>query len=562
MITRPQFFTDFFDEERDLKYSKQLTEMVTGTQIVGLILIGVGVFSLEKLPDFQKTLSIWMLILGFSTLIAFWTYCWFDGISHAVEFIEWIEWRPTPLHEAQRKTRILRGTLLLILIDTLILATLITVTGGPGYSPLDPLLPIIPIIAMILQQPKRTVYVALGSGLSVIALFLGHQLLHMLRISHSHFPQGWQYDGHSDPAYPMAFGIVTIGAVGLTIFEFLISHKIPSLRKGVKAIVDPLLLTHSDAKAITTSVRRGTKSWTRWLEHRGLPTADLSLVHGEHELIRQAVVLSIPHWFQLSDWSKWRLRRLTRRVTFLTLAAHWIDDHFDSLGVHCENPALRNETLLASPPQLVRDLKVARKFHRLNELLRGMKTIVQKDHRLQVENAVIRIIYGGFIQNAKNPEHLQALLNEYIKFVSEGISPKLVDIYKHTLQSDRPVTVWITTKVVMELLDCCSPSFSRDRAEFLNLLYGPILYYQDWDSEVLKETFGGAFGKSPDEIKERLPTPDDLLSLLEQCWSVMPSIFGGGLPYSRKQQLRMLLDIYEKPLPEELRTSYARFLTS
>lgn len=564
MIIRPRFFTDFFDQQRDLKYSKQLTEMVTVTQVVGLALIGWGVFSLENLPKFQKNVGFWMLMLGGVTLAAFLFYCWFDGIiNNAFEYIERIEWRPQALHEAQRKTRVLRGILLLILVDTFILTTLITVTGGPGSSPLDPMLPIIPIIAMILQQPKRTVYIALGSGLVVVLFFLGHQTLHALGIDHPHFGTDWVYNGHEDPRYALAFGVVTIGAVCLTIFEFLISHKMPSLNKGIRAIVDPLLITNSDSKGITVSIKKGTKSWTKWLEHRDLPTADLSLVHSEPELIKQAVVLSIPHWIQHSDWSRWKLRRLTRRITFLTLAAHWIDDHFDSLGVYCEDPELRKKTLQASPPQFLHNMQMAQEFYRLNELLRGMKRIVQKNHRNQVENSVIRIIYGGLIQNATSAERLRILLNEYVSFVSADISTAIKDVYKSILESERPMTVWITTKVVMELLDSCSPAFSRDEAEFLNLLYGPILYYQDWEDEIVKESFGAAFGAEPNDVRKQLPNQDDLLSLLEQCRKLISVVYKENFPSYRRAQLSVLLQIYgDDRLPSQVSDSYKRFLTN
>ena len=188
---------------------------------------------------------------------------------------------------------------------------------------------------MILQQPKRTVYVALGSGLSVIILLLIHRAMHAFGVAHPHFGSGWTYNAHSDARFSVAFGGVAIGTILLSILEFRISHKMPSLRKGVAAVALPLLKGNANAEEITSSVRRGCKAWVRWLEHRDLPTGDLSLVHDEHELIKQAVILSIPYWIHHSKWSKRKLRRLTRRTTFLTLAAHWIDDHFDSLGVYC-----------------------------------------------------------------------------------------------------------------------------------------------------------------------------------------------------------------------------------
>lgn len=557
MNNQPLFFTDLFDQERDQKYSRQLTEMVSVTQIVGLVLIAVGIFTLAHLPSFQRTLSFWLLGVGFCSTVAFFFYCWFDLITDVLDYIEFIEWRPLALSEAQRKTRVLRGIFLLMVIDTLILTALIAITGGPGNSTLDPLLPIIPIIAMILQQPKRTVYVALFSGLIVILNYLVHHAVHTAGLSHPHLGNGWVYDAHHDSTFPYAFGMVSFGAACLTIFEFRISHKMPSLRKGVKAIAGPLLEGNPNSNGIIVSVRKGVKSWVKWLEHRDLPTGDLSLVHDEQELIKQAVVLSLPHWIARSDWGEGKLRRITRRITFLTLAAHWIDDHFDSLAVYCENPSIRGNILQSHPPALLN------KFHRLKELVNGMKRIAHNKHQAQIEKAVVRIIYGGLIQNAATDERLQLLLREYVEFVSKGLPAELQDIYERALHSERPATVWITTKVVMELLDCCSPDFLAKEAEFLNLLYGPILYYQDGSNEILKESFGSAFGSSITEIEGRLPRCGDFISLLDQCRAIMPTIYGqGGLPFHRQEQLGLLLKIYRNTLPADLTAGYKNFLAT
>lgn len=557
MNTAPRFYTDFFDQERDLKYSKQLTLLVAITQLVGLALIWIALAILD-LPPYQRNIRFWMILLGFFSWVAWLIYCWFDQVNIFLEYVDFIEWNAQPLHEAQRKTRVLRGILLLIVIDTFMLATLITVTGGPGSSPLDPLLPVIPIIAMILQQPKRTVYLALLSGLSVIFVFLGHWLIHHAGLPHPDFLSGRIYDAHADKSYPIAFGIVAIGAVGLTVFEFLISHKRPRLRKGITTTLAPLLVDvrTSISEEISNSIRRGTAAWIKWLEHRDLPTADLSLVHEEQEMIKQAAVLCIPYWSDNLKWWTWQRRRITRRITFLTLASHWIDDHFDSLRVYCENQDLIEQTLHTSPQRIL-----STNYYRLDELLRGMKRIAHKDHKGQVEKAIVRIIYGGLIQNAENEARLMALVEEYISFVSADAHPAIRAIYAKILQSERPLTASITAKVVMELLDCCSPLFNPTESEFFNLLYGPLLYYQDYNNEISLETFGHAFGESPEEIIQRLPRTGDILTLLDDCYAIVSPIFDSNtLPLTRKQQLKMLLHLYGEELPTEVKNSYGRFI--
>ena len=78
-----------------------------------------------------------------------------------------------------------------------------------------------------------------------------------------------------------------------------------------------------------------------------------------------------------------------------------------------------------------------------------------------------------------------------------NLPDELKSLYSEILHSKSAIIVWITTKVVMELLDSCSPAFTHKEAEFFNLLYGPILFYQDWDIEISKESFWTGVWKEP-----------------------------------------------------------------
>ena len=115
----------------------------------------------------------------------------------------------------------------------------------------------------------------------------------------------------------------------------------------------------------------------------------------------------------------------------------------------------------------------------------------------------------------------------------------------------------------MELLISCAPNFSVDVAEFYNLLYGPILYYQDRDQEIQMENFGAAFGETPTEIKRQLPSDADMVSIINACRSLAPLILGPELlPAGRKSQLRILRELYRNNLPGELFDAYDCFLTT
>jgi hypothetical protein len=553
--TVPQVTTDLFNQDLDRVYSWRLTEMVVLTQFAGLGLILGGLAILANLPRFQMRLAYWLFGVGLLALAVWVIYCWSDKALEALANLVASGEEPKPVPEAKRKTRVLRATLLIILLDALLLAILIPVTGGPGKSVLDPLVPIIPIIAIILKQPKRTVFAALGSGLVLVFGAMLHWAYHLLGFTDPALA-AWTNYTHRDPRHALAYSVVTGGAIFLSVIE-LARYNRPEIGRGIRAAIENLL-EGTPLQGVSWSIKRGTRTWIAWLDHRDLPLVDLSLVHSADEIVKQALVLCAPYWISGDGW-RFRFfgrKRTARHVTFLTFAAHWIDDHFDAIGVYCHNEDLRTTILASSPHDVLK-----KHYPRLDELLKRMKGIVNKKHEKQVEHAVKRIIYGGLIQNARTKERKDELVKEYGRFVCHDKSKSIRAVYDDLLNSEHPLTMWVTAKVVMELLDSCTTQFSVDEAEFFNLLYGPLLYYHNWNKEVSQESFGKAFGDTSKIVQTNLPDSADMISLIERCSNLTTEIFGKDeLPPGRQLQLRLLLRLYGDRLPTEVRDAYKKFL--
>jgi hypothetical protein len=555
------------------------------TQLIGLFLIWLGLRLLKNMPDARWSFVILLLEIGGVITAVWWLYCWRDSVRNALfssfeyvvntlygwgrlvvqHFVSSTDYNPSvglisvtrtaSISPPLRKTGLFRAILALVIADNILLALLILVSGGPGHSSLEPLLPMIVIIAIILKQPTRTVGWSLGLELLVIVITGLHWGLHALNIIHPDIPEEWIYVADKDPRFTLAFAAVACFSVGLSFGEYYILHLRPRLGRGVSTLVKQLNGLIPDPKRMTKSVHKGTRLWIKWLTHRGLSAVDLSLVHDEGNVVKQALILSIPYWTSENHLSLRQKKRITRHITFLTFAAHWIDDHFDALNTYCKNTELQQKVLSSAPSHIMNEIQP-----RLAELLKRMKKLVDSKYQLQIERAVVRIIYGGLIQNAPNEARLNELLKEYAEYVSKGLSDILKQTYSGIF-SEKPLSIWVTSKVVIELLDSCSPTFSLDVSEFYNLLYGPILYYQDRQEEIKLENFGAAFGPAPKDIDDKLPTDEDMISLVQICRNLAPAIPGTDpLPIGRRTQLRILRDMYKNNLPEELFKSYEDFL--
>jgi hypothetical protein len=379
---------------------------------------------------------------------------------------------------------------------------------------------------------------------------------------------------HRDPRHPLSFCIVTGGALALSVLELTRYNK-PEIGKDVGRNIASLVDQDRRLKGIAKPIARGSRRWIKWLAHRDLPLVDLSLVHPPEDILRQAVVLAAPYWVAEGDW-KYKMftrRRITRHITFLTFAAHWIDDHFDALERYCQSEELRRTIRNSTPEDILNTHNP-----RLDELLHRMKQAVlprfmaplwlvyrllhlkKREERLlparvkMVPRAVERIIYGGLIQNAQDKPRLDRLIDDYHRFVRKGLSEDLISVYSDIYNSDCRLAAWTTAKVVIELLDATTPAFSQDESEFFSLLYAPLLYYHDYRNEVAEERFGEAFSKA------NLPGASHLISIIDRCFVSMPKILGSNkLNEGRLLQLKLLLSIYGDK-EKTVKAAYQKFL--
>src|ERR1043166_5285497 len=574
MKSSSQITTDLWNPELDRKYSEQLSYWIIWAQRFGLVLILAGILVLRDVhwrP--HKLLTCGLVVVGFAALFGYKYYVWHDvDRTRAAE--QFGSERGLPMNEAIRKTKILRATLTLILLDSMILSILIQFTGGPGKSVLDPLVPIIPIIAVILRQPKRTVYWAFSSGILLVALAIFDWLFG--HTSHLSAPvtEGLVAYTHRDPLHPLSFCIVTGGALALSVLE-LTSYNKPEIGRDVETNIAELVNKDRRLQGIHRAIKRGSRRWIKWLAHRDLPLADLSLVHEPEDILKQALVLAAPYWVADGDW-KYKMftrRRITRHITFLTFSAHWIDDHFDALERYCQDKTLRDRIRKSSPAEILDD-----RNPRLEELLQRMERAVlprfvsprlflygifrlkkkQKailpPHVKMVRRAVERVIYGGLIQNAEADAILVRLIDQYYGFIKKGLSDDLVSLYSEIYESDCRLVAWTTAKVVMELFDAAAPTFSQNESEFFSLLYAPLLYYHDNKKEATEERFGEAF------IKADLPGLPHMIDLVSRCRTLMPKVLGSDtLTDGRRLQLKLLLSMYGEN-EKEIMSEYNKFL--
>lgn len=607
-------FTDFYDHPEDHESAISQKQMVVTTQLMGLLLLGGAVLSL-KTPTWTWKLEVAVpaVSLGVIFLIVWLAYCWGDLFLPRFRQLKnegyTIEAKPY----CTRNTKLLRATHVLVLGDTALITSLIVVTGGIG-SPLDPLLGAISMIAIATRQRYSTVKWALATFLLVVAVLT---ILHVI-----HFQLGsWAYDAHSDPRFHLILGVMVISVTVLSIFQWWLSNETPPLLACIPKTVNDLLTRaqmDSLVDELTREIKKGARDWIRWLSDRRMPLKDLSLVHRERDVIEQAVILSLPYWiddltpepprFVFLEWitsaglfvllwslglhktvrpcsdivhdrgvqircwfspfRRWaelrRRRKIVRNVTFLTIAAHWIDDHFDALEDHCPDQLTRERILRESPEQLMNPTVLGRFLPRLYEVISGMKKRAHKQNRHQIEHAVIRIIYGGLVQHASSRERFEQLRADYVQFINKDLVGEQKQAYERIAAAKRPLAIFLTAKVVMELLDSCrridDPATFIREAEFLNLLYCPILYYHDWNAEVLYEQYGKAFGDS-DEIQKSLPSVPDLVGIVRACEALMPKVLGRNeLSTGRRAQLNLLLELYGQCLPIPLTNAYRRFL--
>ncbi|HEY6418749.1 MAG TPA: hypothetical protein VIX59_07080 [Candidatus Binataceae bacterium] len=210
-------------------------------------------------------------------------------------------------------------------------------------------------------------------------------------------------------------------------------------------------------------MRAGQAEFTGTLAEAGLFNQfgpSTSAVHSYHEVEVHTFILGI---VSAGRWHE------VQTKSYLTYAAHWIDDFFDA-------PAM-----VANPAQLLADrCDIRLALANMGPVgTVGFAMANRVRHPEAVYKALHRMLYGGLVQRCTEYAGRHRLVEEYPAVATRFVDRALVrEIWR--LQ---PEAYWTTNKTVLELLDAAEKSINFNTAELWNLVYAPAIYYQDADEE-------------------------------------------------------------------------------
>ena len=277
-------------------------------------------------------------------------------------------------------------------------------------------------------------------------------------------------------------------------------------------------------------VRLGEADFIADLKKHGLDTLGIetSTVHAYNDLEKQALVIALPSVGRPDE---------VRRKSYLTYAAHWIDDFMDD-------------------PQLVQDpeaLFANRKDIRSalgamgNPGKVGFLMAQKSEHPEAVLKGLHRVLYGGLIQRSSERSQREQLLREYSPIGADGLDTRLArDILKL-----RPAVYLTTNKVVFEIFNSTEEGFNPNVSELWNLIYAPALYFHD----IHEEEKRGQSNATPEER----PTVAEMAEMIRMTQGHLREI-PDPRQSLRFKQLRVLNEMFRKVLPSEIIEAYRDIL--
>ncbi|MCK5607286.1 hypothetical protein KAR91_35715 [Candidatus Pacearchaeota archaeon] len=487
------------------------------------------------------------------------------------------------LSSYHRRIRCQNALLLLALLDTVLIAIAMVVTGCTTQSIYSPVFMLILVTIVIMQLPQKAFILTFLFQLLLwicISTFEGH--FDMTQFSEDgiiYFSQG----NDAAPQATLAIFGMSLAMMGMQCFltqynnrylkpqdkACLLWHKNETFTGHIRehftrySFWDETCFKNHVTwnRKIKKRLKTAGRDWATFLTHHGIVPKEMSRVHDPQTIYTHAVILSLPYWEY--EFSKNFLARFLRclskkdmvyRITFLTFASHWIDDYFDDLQ---ERSTEEKEVILKTEGNYA---KILEAFPRINTVIKKMKRIVPKKNRSQVDRAMERIIRGAFIQNSDVQKQLIEHINHYKDLVNMGLETSLQNEINR-IHKDNHKTMWTTSKVVMELFhSCCGLTFNQNIAETYTALYAAFLYYQDIKNEKEEEGFGRAFSCHP---HRDLPTKSDMERLIKMYIKyVHKNKEIDRLHSHRMRQLHSLLWIYEEYLPPEIADTYHKILLS
>ncbi len=248
-------------------------------------------------------------------------------------------------------------------------------------------------------------------------------------------------------------------------------------RVGESSRLEALYGTVPFWRDLLAAVRAGESDFIGTLVKAGLYDQfgpSTSAVHSYHEVEAHAFILGI---VSAGRWDE------ARTKSYLTYAAHWIDDFFDA-------PAK-----VANPAQLLADR------HDIRQALTNMGPVgtiglamaERVRHPHAVYKALHRMLYGGLVQRSLEYSGRHRLVEEYPAIATRFVDPALTRAIHHL----QPEAYWTTNKTVLELLDAAEQNLNFNTAELWNLVYAPAIYYQDADQERARGELSFEEGEAP-----------------------------------------------------------------
>lgn len=476
----------------------------------------------------------------------------------------------------------------LIVIDSVLCAALVLLTGGLFQSLFSPLLLAITGIAFAFRLPRST----LMKTFLVIIVVVGIEEYLYNRFTKFRW----------DPKFaPGNYHSAVISNIACTTFLTIAAGLESLVRRIPEHVIErtcrhlaSFLENEAESKK---AVRIGLQNFAADVCRR-TTTPTLSEVHDLGAVIEQAMVLNIPYLSYSAD--------VRFAIVYMTFMSHWIDDFYDNLYCEVEEVEYqdRAENIFAKSWHLHRLRKYVRirlsidrgfwnfilhpalkrfnlseNYDRWRAMRRAEKTVASDywcgpDVRgALIDRGLMRIILSGLMQRCEGRVAIKAVVRRCVQDIV-GISNfrrDLKEAYQAMIEREEEwIIIWGTAKSVMELFDCCGQEFDVNSVELYTLLYAPLMVFQNLRAEVDKERITKAFKRQVlmaiemDGV-EKVDT-EAVGKLLIRCIDLFEGLFGVVRPSksvdveARRCQLEATLSLYGEELPRCLKERYAAIL--
>lgn len=278
---------------------------------------------------------------------------------------------------------------------------------------------------------------------------------------------------------------------------------------------------------ILEGVRRGREEFENDVKKLGFKSPRTSQTHSYRDVEVQAFALGIP-----ADWS---ISEIAVK-SYHTYGAHFVDDLIErpDIGLSeefLEKNCMNFDTCLNA-------------VGRLGVLMNAM--IKKAVHPDAARKGLHRMIYGSLIQKTPIGEKQIRHLREFKELGLFGVAPAVAK----DIRKIKDIPYWMTTKTVLELDMSSDPHFDMTRTELWNLIYAPAIYYHDIAEEEIGKEINFAENPSINDMVQMINISTNHIS------NHIDERFN-----QRILQLKFVLAVFQKNLPQHLQKSYKNLIT-